>query len=116
MIIINPGSGPVADATLDQARENMNTFVADLMAAGHESAAWSRALHMNASQDRNGRFSFSVHMVSNGIAHEHEISMPGVPLDRVRWLGEESGNIWDFPRLYVDGSSWIWAFALGACR
>ncbi len=34
--------------------------------------------------------------------------MPGFPLDRVRYIEGEKRSILDFPRLYVDGSSWIW--------
>jgi hypothetical protein len=30
----------------------------------------------------------------------------------VRYLGIPGQNIWDFPRLFVDGSSWVWKFAI----
>jgi hypothetical protein len=45
-----------------------------------------------------------------------EIQMPGLPVERVRYMGETGQNIWDFPRLYVDDSSWIWQFALSVCK
>jgi len=37
--------------------------------------------------------------------------MPGLPLDLVRYTGENGQNIWNFPRLYLDDSSWVWKFA-----
>ena len=43
------------------------------------------------------------------------VAMPGLPLERVRYMGEPQ-NIWDFPRLYVDGDSWVWEFAIGWVR
>ena len=45
-----------------------------------------------------------------------EIQMPGLPVDRVRFLDEDGQNIWDFPRLYVDDSSWVWKYALSVCE
>jgi hypothetical protein len=42
--------------------------------------------------------------------------MPGLPVEQVRYMGESGQNIWDFPRLYVDDSSWIWEFALSSCE
>lgn len=37
--------------------------------------------------------------------------MPGLPLDKVRYVKGEKRSILEFPRLYVDGSSWIWYIA-----
>jgi len=31
--------------------------------------------------------------------------MPGLPIDEVHWMRQHDQNIWDFPRLYVGGSS-----------
>ncbi|MET9402659.1 hypothetical protein [Kitasatospora sp. NPDC002965] len=41
--------------------------------------------------------------------------MPGLSLDQVRWMNEPDQNIWNYPRLFVDGSSWVWWYALGIC-
>jgi len=45
-----------------------------------------------------------------------EIQMPGLPLGRVRFLGTDGQNAWGFPRLYVDGNSWLWCFAVMQAR
>jgi len=42
--------------------------------------------------------------------------MPGLPLDRVRYIGAPEQNAWRFPRLFVDGNSWLWEFALEIAR
>ena len=39
--------------------------------------------------------------------------MPGIPTERVRYLGDPGQNIWDYPRLYVNGESGVWSIALG---
>lgn len=38
--------------------------------------------------------------------------MPGIALENVRYVGADDQNIWDFPRLYVEGSSWVWEFGV----
>ena len=38
--------------------------------------------------------------------------MPGISLEKVRFMGKEDENIWDFPRLYVDDESYVWKYAL----
>ncbi len=104
-IIINPGSGPVPDASAEEASKNIQAFAADLRERGHDVALGECGL------EDEGRYSFVVTV--DGITRE--IEMPGIPLDQVRWLNEPEQNIWDFPRLYVDGSSWVWKYALSAC-
>ena len=97
-VVINPGSGPVAESTEELAAENMKQFVVDC------NSAW---LSFTRAADRdygNGRFAF---LLTNGV-RTHEIQMPGIPLEKVRFMGEAAQNIWDFPRMYVDGSSWVW--------
>lgn len=56
----------------------------------------------------DGRYPFRVTV--NG--RSHLVEMPALPLDAVRFLGGAGQNIWDFPRLFVDGSSWVWKYAL----
>lgn len=107
-IFINPGSGPVADATAAAASCNMEDFIRDLTAAGHTCGALTGLPRL----DGAGRFGFVLEV--DGQAHE--IEMPGRPLDEVRWMDDPDQNIWDFPRLYVDGSSWVWKYALSVCE
>lgn len=107
-ISINPGSGPVERATEQNAINNMGAFTADLRERGIDVDTFTR--RPNADYG-DGRYAFSVH-VGDGLTTE--VQMPGLPLDQVRWLGAEGQDIWQFPRLYVDDSSWIWYFALNA--
>lgn len=100
-IIINPGSGPVQGATYENAVANTIEFAREV---GAES--WSTT--GNLAEDA-GRWTFTLRRGDESA----EIEMPGLPLDRVRYVGAADQSIWDFPRLYVDGSSWVWKFALG---
>lgn len=102
-VVINPGSGPVAGAEVPHAEANMRHFIAD--AEGQ----W-RFVRLPADDNGDGRFTY---LMWRG-AECHTIQMPGLPLDKVRWMGEEGQNIWHYPRLYVDYSSWVWKYALGA--
>lgn len=105
-IIINPGSGPVEGATLENAAANMVQFIADSVEKSAVPVTYSVAPSHGHDE---GRFLFNV---SNSEGRTVEVEMPGIPLEQVRWMDEPNQNIWDFPRLYVDGSSWVWKFAL----
>ncbi len=101
-IIINPGTGPVSDASYSYAKTNMAMLMVD---------AGCHSLTEVATPDLgDGRFRF---FACRG-DRWHEIDMPGMPLNQVRYMGDEGQNIWDFPRLYVDGSSWVWKYAIEA--
>lgn len=103
-IFINPGSGPVADSAEENARAALEVFLDDL---GEDFDS-----DRQSTGEDDGRWTYAVkHRV-----HEHDVEMPGLPPAEVRWMGEESGSIFAFPRLYVDGSSWVWAFALSVLK
>lgn len=108
-ISINPGTGPVAGATVEAARSNMDTFVSDLRDAGVYVVGMTR----RPTSDDEGRFAYELTM---GDTRRVEVEMPGLPLDRVRFMDQPGQDIWQFPRLYIDGSSWIWKWALSACE
>jgi hypothetical protein len=101
MVIINPGAGPVDGATEENAINNIKHFVTD---CDKLDLSWVRVPGLDYGE---GRYAF---LVWRG-QRCHEIQMPGLPLERVRYTSDEQ-NIWDFPRLYVDGSSWVWKFAV----
>lgn len=102
--IINPGSEPVTGASLERATENIEALLNDL--------SWDTTPERNPEGDGRGRFSFNLLVPgSNGL--HRTVDMPGIPLERVRWMDRPDQNIWDFPRMYVDGGSWVWKFALG---
>lgn len=108
-IFINPGTGPVVDATEDNAAFNTGAFTADLMVRGMKATSAERAPDL----DDDGRFGWRLTFDDGRVV---EVEMPGLRLSEVRWLDEPDQNIWDFPRLYIDGSSWVWKYALDACE
>lgn len=99
-VVVNPGSGPVEGATEEHAQTNIRHFVADC------GDGW-RAVRC-AQDDHDGRYSFVVYRHNRC----HQVDMPGLPLEQVRYTGSEGQSAWDYPRLYVDGGSWLWKFAL----
>ena len=96
---INAGSGPV-DGNREDADRNMHAFLEDTD---------SDSFEFLDVQD-NGRFAYFLHKEEQAI----EIEMPGLPLEEVRYLDKPDQNIYDFPRLYVDGSSFVWKYAMSA--
>lgn len=108
-VVINPGSGPARGATVGRAAFNIKRFVADLVERGHQNVTCERRPDADYDhKDSDGRFCWLVG--ADGL-EPVEVQMPGLPLEQVRWLGPDQ-DIWQFPRLYVDDSSWIWFFAL----
>lgn len=108
-ITINPGTGPVEGATEENARANIDRFAADLVIAGITTTSIER----DPDVDSDGRYGYQL---TTGDGRALSIDMPGLPLDQVRYVDEPGQDIWDFPRLYVDGSSWVWMFAIRACK
>jgi hypothetical protein len=100
--IVNPGTGPVQAHSLEHAEANMTAFAADLGGGSFSSFG----------KEEEGRYLFTLHYEGRRV----EIWMPGCPLESVRYTGEPDQNIWDFPRLYVNGNSWVWKFALNSAR
>ncbi len=98
-VLINPGSGPVGrEVSWDNAYENIKAYIADceipmrIVSSQHE--------------DDDGRYLFVLR--NDEYDYQIEVEMPGLPLESVRYVKGDERNILDFPRLYVDGSSWIW--------
>ena len=102
-VIINPGTGPVLNSTEENAIENIKHFIND---NGVEGVLYERSPENDYG---DGRYAFN--LKKDGVCHE--IQMPGLPIENVRYLGDKNPDIWHYPRLYVDGSSWVWGYALG---
>jgi len=107
-VVVNPGTGEIQNASEAHARLNMAHFVADLNMA--DSLEWVRL----PDRDQAGRFAFLMFPSRGDCQKFHFVQMPGCPLSQVRM--EEGDNPWNFYRLYVDGSSWLWGVALGMCN
>ncbi len=106
MFIINPGAGTVDGATAENAYDNMIRFMGDLIERGIEVQCFNRVPEREVG---DGRFCYDLFVLNRVF----EIEMPGLPLDQVRYISEDQ-NILLYPRLYVDGSSWVWKFALSS--
>lgn len=112
-IVINPGSGPVDGANAAQAARAMQQFVHDLGERGITVGSYIRNEGADYdAEDHDGRFAFDLAFTDGRTA---QVQMPGLPVEKVRWLGPDQ-DIWQFPRLYVDDNSWVWFFALNACH
>lgn len=98
----NPGTWACEDATREHAAANVRAFVEDM--------ALRRDVAIEPTDyEKDGRFGFTLTTGERSC----EVWMPGLPIEQVRYLGEPGQSIWDFPRLYVNKSSWVWCYGLG---
>lgn len=103
-VIINPGSGPVSEGTRREADKNIRAFLRDVgFKRGEVTATFRR-------RGNDGRYWYTLRRRGK----RTQVDIPGWPLERVKFL--EGCNPWVFPRLYVDGSSWLWPFAVNCAR
>lgn len=93
---MNPGTGHVSRATKRAAIYNMKAFMRDMAVPGAFCDFVPRV-------NDGGRWDFIVALGAKTV----EVAMPGCHRDVVR----NNKSPW-MPRLYVDGSSWYWPFAL----
>jgi hypothetical protein len=104
--IVGVGTGPVRGGTLLNGSANMQQLVKDL---GVDRVAF-RPRKSPACGD--GRFDFIVERAGVKV----EVSMPGLPLASVRVIDPEKENVLEFPRLYVEGNSYYWCWAVDVLR
>lgn len=107
VVAINPGTGPVWGTYLKNAWKNIRIMRRELFAAGHP---WLTVKRHNGEHE-DGRYLFE-------FRHKRkrcEVWMPGLPIDRVRFISADGQNPWDFPRLLIGeyGNSWLWMYAVG---
>src|SRR5271155_5789946 len=94
---------------LETATSNIRAFVEEAVPG---SAIARNAKHDYDAEDDDGRFAFILRLGKR----KCEIQMPGLPLEQVRYTGMGGQNAWNFPRLYVDGDSWLWFLAVRNAR
>lgn len=99
-MVINPGSGPVDGAKEEYAINNMRTWCAECEV--------DIVFMRDQGADEGGRFGFYAYHKQ----HVFRVLMPGLPYHKVAFTGSRKQNIWAFPRLYVNGGSWVWKFSL----
>lgn len=102
-IMFNPGSGAVTGkVSWENAYENIKTYISEceipmrIIESQHE--------------DNEGRYLFVLR--NDEYNYEIEVEMPGLSLDKVRYAKGDNRNVFEFPRLYIDGSSWLWYLAV----
>lgn len=108
-MVNNPGGAePLVDATREQAAANMQQLLADLAGCGLGGLSFTARPERDYDRrEVKGKFAF---MVSRrGRRKGVEVQMPGIALERVRYV---AGDAWGWPRLYVNGSSWLWLLAV----
>jgi hypothetical protein len=106
MFIINSGTEAVPNATEANAIEAAQRFVRELGIAG-------LSMHRNPKRDNvsdgigGGRYAFILSLGDKSV----NVEMPGCDPDVT-----ERSKPFMSPRLYVNGSSWLWGFALDIAR
>jgi hypothetical protein len=121
-IIMNPGMHwiPENGSSPEAAARNMDIFAADLIKAGCPVGNIAPLIEPSPEQElllmggthyqaiHDGRYPFTIEVRG----HTKIVEMPGLPIEEVRWMDEPDQDIFDFPRLFIDGSSWIWLCAV----
>lgn len=97
-VYINPGGGDVPQATVENARRAVELFLDDCHTCG-----WTVEWDGTLTAYDGSRWDTKITV--GGVVHE--VSMPGDDPDRTR-----RSEPWVSYRLYVDGSSWLWGYAL----
>jgi hypothetical protein len=113
IFVINPGSGPVAESSLEYAAENIKVYAEDI--AKYHGLKVLEIYRLEEDDDR-GRYAYALDLEKEGMARRIRVDMPGLPLDKVRYLDLPKQEISSFPRLYIDDSSWLWKFAIHVAR
>ncbi|MNH75602.1 hypothetical protein D3C73_278460 [compost metagenome] len=104
MLSVNPGSENTNDYGFEQAYNNILVYINDCEIELYIQSA-------NCIPEDNGRYLFTL---KSPLSYKltYEIEMPSLPLNEIRYMQEEGQNIWNYPRLYVNGSSWVWTYGL----
>lgn len=100
-VIINPGSGVVSQeygaVSWRNADSNMSALVRE--------TGLDLKFHRNGDRDETGRYPYLI-WVKRKTKHKVSVDIPGI-----KQLPDAGGVF--APRLYVDGSSWMWRIAVG---
>lgn len=110
IVAINPGTQAVKGIE-DYAAANMEVFRIDVL---HQLNGWDNENTIQRCADRDtgdGRYAYQLtYTVPETTPCCVLVHMPGLPLARVRY--QDGCNAWLFPRLYVNGDSWLWTYAV----
>ncbi len=120
-VVINPGTGSVHSGSGSVLRRNADR---NMRALCRDAGCGNDCQVIRYGDvDDDGRYPYKIIRVvrrrrAAGVRkYSVLVGMPGVRLERVRILENDGQNAWDFPRLYIDGNSWLWHFAVNSvCR
>jgi hypothetical protein len=101
MIIINPGTESVNDASLEEAIKSAKEFARALDLTG------LKLIRNSKNDDNNGFFAFKLKLNDK----EVEIDIPGEKSEIFL-----EGEPFKSRRCYVNGSSWLFGYGLGSAR
>jgi hypothetical protein len=99
LFVINPGADVLEGGVLDDAWTAVHAL--------REASAPKATIERKPDADYRGRFAFDLVLGRRRV----EVLVPGVPM---AVLTDDSAVFQ--PRLYVDGSSWYWQFAIGIAK
>lgn len=106
-LYVNTGTNPLENTNEGLANKNIEQLIEDV---GLDGVTAKR------NKDRDfgkGRFAYVLTYELN--KRNIEVQMPGLSLERVRYT-QESQCACEFPRLYVNGGSWLWKFAVNLIK
>ena len=108
-IVLPVGDVTEKETSVGLARQNVSQLILD---AGLELADVEVERHPE--DDDDGRYCFLLIATgSDNKEYRCEVDMPGVDLSKVRYTGADDQDIFEFPRVWLNGSSWIWSVAKG---
>lgn len=100
--LVSPGSEPVRVGRKRDAERNVRALIKD---TGLDGVEYS----FDDFHEASGRYAFTLKRGKKVV----DCLMPGLPPEKVRYYGRSDQDLLQFPRLYVNGSSWLWQFAIG---
>jgi hypothetical protein len=111
IVVLNPGTGPVPSPKGELAAAAIMTFVGDVLKDPRALASSPVSVMRTRDKPHDGYFGYELSTTTAGVFRDAFVHMPGAPLEQLRWLGG-SQNPFAFYRLYVEGNSWLWKYAV----
>lgn len=116
VVILNPGAGRVRGrVTHKDADRNMRALLKEINLPGLD---WCHDKSTKGCRGGyEGRYDYIVlgPRVGSSVLC-FVVCMPGLPLERVRFTSFETQDCLEFPRLYVNGNSYYWLYAVSVLR
>lgn len=111
-IIINPGTGPVEGASEREAIANAGYLCVDLADFEGDPKVPQADFFRMPERDEDGRYGFRFESGE----YSAVVDIPGLPIEQVRYIKAPDQNIWHYPRLYINDSSFVWFYVINLLR